>query len=156
MDIEYTKGKKLPFSNIDQVGVIVRDMDKAIKHYESLGIGPFKPLGPHRITERTIRGKPARDIQNVLRVAWVGGVQLELCQPLKGESIQMEFLRSRGEGINHLGFFVDDIDKESATLVKKGFEIIASTRFLNGGGIAYFNTGDAGVILFELIQWPAE
>ena len=32
--------EKSSFLEIDHVGVIVRDMDRAIEHYRSLGIGP--------------------------------------------------------------------------------------------------------------------
>ncbi|MFC1938198.1 VOC family protein [Chloroflexota bacterium] len=119
---------KLPFSSIDQVGVIVRDIDKAIKHYESLGIGPFKPLEGIVAIERTMRGKPANDVNNEIR----------------------------GEGINHLGFFVEDIERETAKLVENGFKVIATTKFLHGGGLAYFETDSVGGVLFELIQRPTE
>ncbi len=33
--------EQLPFSKVDQIGVIVRDIDKAVEYYQSLGIGPF-------------------------------------------------------------------------------------------------------------------
>jgi len=65
-------------------------------------------------------------------------------------------LETKGEGINHLGFLVDDIDREVAKLVKKGFKVISSGKFLTGGGFAYFDTGKVGGILFELIQWPSK
>ena len=42
--MEKKKEGKSPFSQIGQVGVIVRNMDEAIEHYSSLGIGPFETL----------------------------------------------------------------------------------------------------------------
>jgi len=151
---EKTK-EKSPFVQIDQVGVVVRDLDRAVKHYSSLGIGPFEPLDLTRI-ERTVYGKPAGHVRNRSRVARMGPIQFELLQPLSGESIQKEFLEKRGEGINHLGFLVDDLDKEINKLVAKGFKVISSVRYLGGGGVAYLDTDRIGGVLFELIQWPPE
>ena len=145
--------EKSPFSNIDQVGVMVRDMDKAIEYFQSLGIGPFESLNL-TVTDRIVYGKPANDVRNMARVAKMGSVQFELLQPVSGESVQKEYLDKHGEGINHLAFFVDDIDKEIARLEEKGFESISSGKFTEGGGFAYINTDKVGGIMFELIQWP--
>lgn len=145
--------ESFPFSQIDQVGVVVKDLDKAVEYYSSFGIGPFEPLNLKRI-ERTVYGKKVTDLENISRVTRMGQVQFELVQPVSGESIQKEFLEKRGEGINHLGFLVDDIDKEVNKLVAKGFKVISSVRYSGGGGVAYFDTDRIGGVLFELIQWP--
>ena len=140
------------------MGVIVRDMDKAIEHYSSLGIGPFESLRKLLPIERKVLGKPI-DPDNFrlkVRVTQMGPVQLELIQPVAGESLWKEFLETKGEGINHLGFFVDDIDKEEAKLVEKGFKVLYSSRFQSGGGATYFDTGKVGGVILELIQWPSE
>ena len=144
-----------PFSRIDQVGVVVRDLERAVEYYSSFGIGPFHPLHVTRV-ERTVYGKPADDVKNISRVAQMGHVQLELIQPVSGESVQKEFLDKRGEGINHLGFLVNDVDKEVAKLVAKGFKVISSVKYLGGGGVAYLDTDRIGGVLFELIQWPPQ
>ncbi|MFC1902733.1 VOC family protein [Chloroflexota bacterium] len=144
--------KGVPFSSIDQIGIIVRDLDRAVKYYESLGIGPFKPLEHITPTERIVRGKIVTDVKNKMMFARAGPVQLELIQPIEGDSIQKEFLEMMGEGVNHFGFFVDDIEKETANLVKKGFKVVESVKFKEGGGVAHFDTDEVGGILFELIQ----
>ena len=148
-----TRTEKLPFSKIDQVGVMVRDMDKALDYYQSLGIGPFEGSDATAIN-RVVYGKPADDVKNLARMAKMGQVQFELLQPISGQSVQREFLDRHGEGINHLGFFVDDLDKEVAKLEKKGFKVISSGKYVDGGGFAYFDTDKVGGVLFELVQWP--
>ena len=150
--------EKSPFSKVCQVGVIVKDVDKAVEYYQSLGIGPFESSKTaHLVTDRKVYGKPADDVKNKARLAqMMGQLYLELVQPVEGESIQKDFLETKGEGINHLGFFVDDIDKETAKLVEKGFKVISSTRYAGGGGIAYFDTDKVGGVIFELIQPPPE
>ena len=54
------------------VAIIVKDMDKAIKHYESFGIGPFPPgLGGESgapVDYMTVQGKPV-DYDMDLRTA---------------------------------------------------------------------------------------
>ena len=47
-NINRHKGGDMPdkslFSKVDHIGVVVRDIDKAVEYYESLGIGPFEPV----------------------------------------------------------------------------------------------------------------
>ena len=149
--------EKSPFSKVSHVGIVVRDMDKAIEYYQSLGIGPFESSKKgHLATDRKVYGKPADDAKIKSRVVQMGQLYLELVQPVEGEAIQKEFLKTKGEGINHLGFLVDDIDKETAKLEEKGFKVISSTRYAGGGGIAYFDTDKVGGVIFELIQPPPE
>ena len=149
--------QKSPFSKIHHVGVIVRDMDKAVEYYQSLGLGPFKPsgalVGEVTIAEGMYRDKPYT-AKTIIRKAQVGGIELELLQNAEGESLDKEFLESRGEGINHIAFVVDDIDKDVDKLVKKGFDVIFRIKFQEGGGCAYFDTSKIGGVLIELVQPP--
>lgn len=62
-----------------------------------------------------------------------------------------EFLEKQGEGINHIGFFVDDLAAEIAKLVGKGCRVVSSGRTTGGGAFAYFDTDGVGGIIFELM-----
>ena len=135
---------------IMQVGVVVRDMDKAIKRLSSLGIGPFESrlLPPDR--EEWYRGKPHKG--NVkISMAQVGDVQLELVQPVEGKSVHKEFLDSKGEGIQHVMFAVKDFDKEVARLTKEGAIELLRAKLPGGPGIAYLDLNVGGIII-ELVQ----
>lgn len=147
----------LSFSKLDHIGVIVGDVDKAVRHYQSLGIGPFETVSLSvNIIERSIRGKPIPlDSMTVKEyVGQMGSIKLQLIQPVKGDYYWKEFLETRGEGVQHLGFFVDDIDKETAEMEKKGFEVMYRSRYEGGGGATYFDTGKTGGVLVEFVQWP--
>jgi len=147
---------KSPFSQIHHIGAVVKDVDKTAEYYESLGMGSFERLilNPK---ERTMRGKPADDLKLKIRMAHVEPTRFELIEPVAGEgSIWKEFLESKGEGIHHLAFLVDDIDKEEAELVKKGLNVIFKVRFVNGGGTTYFETDKIGGVTFELFQRPQD
>ena len=145
----------LPFSKVDQIGIVVRNMAKAIEHYQSLGIGLFEPLKLD-IATREMWGKPVTpdSMINKVSLATMDLVQYELIEPVFGNSLFSEFLETKGEGIHHLGFFVTDIDKEIVKLKEKGFKIIWRMRFKGGGGSVYFDTDRVGGIILEFIQWP--
>ena len=102
-------------SEIHQVGLVVKDVDKTAEFLSSLGIGPWGPLHGKRFINRKVRGVPC-DHKVKVNVAQIGPLQIELIQHLEGECIQKEFLESKGEGINHLGIFVKDISKKIAEL----------------------------------------
>ncbi len=148
--------EKLPFQKLDHVGIIVRDLDQAVKYYESLGIGPFEPSKGIVYKERRVMGKPVPldSIKIVTKIGYIGPIYLQVTQPVSGESIWKEFLEKKGEGVQHLGFLTDDIEREETRLAQKGIKAVYSSRFQNGGGAAYFDTGKVGGVLFELVQWP--
>ena len=76
--------------------LVVKDMDKAIKYFEALDVGPFPPfLGGQGMsfTGKTVRGESS-DYDMDLRIGRgnLGGLALELIQPLEGRSVYTEFL----------------------------------------------------------------
>ncbi|MFH1620083.1 MAG: VOC family protein [bacterium] len=144
--------EKSPFTKLGQIGVIVSDMDKAVAHYESLGIGPFKVLEKPAPVERTAFGKLANDLKLKIMVAYMGDVEFELIQPVSEGSVQMKSLKTHGEGISHLGFYVEDVNKEVDEMVAKGYDVICSVKRVDGSGSAYFDTDRVGGVQFEVIQ----
>jgi len=146
-----------PFAKVDHIGVIVKDVDRAVQYYESLGIGPFeKGALQMAYRERTLMGKPFNDdrYKLAIRLGKMGQVKVELIQPVEGDSPWKEFLDTKGEGIMHIAFAVDDIDAEQAKLEDEGLSVIYSSRFQNGGGAAYIDTREVGGMITELVQWP--
>lgn len=131
---------RLVIPKVDQIGIVVKDAEKSAKFYE-------KFFGP-----KTLEFEFELDRAKLKFVFFqVGEVQLELIQVLKGENIHSKFLKERGEGIHHLGFFVDDLEKELEAFKREGFEVlwrseIGMTKF------AYLDTEKTFGILLELIQ----
>jgi len=138
------------------VSVVVRDMNEAIKYYKSLGIGPFPPLigpsGTTPLTGKMIRGKPT-DYEMDIRHAegGVGQLVFEVVQPLEGPTPVKEFLEAKVEGIHNMGFFVDDLDKETAKMAEKGFVITQSGETPTVRW-TYFDTDAVGGVVIELMQ----
>ena len=142
---------------LDHIGIIVRDLEKSIEFYRSLGAGQFHSNKPVQRIERKWLGKLVPlDIVNVIaRSARLGSVDIELLQPFEGESVWRNFLETKGEGMHHIGFLVDDIEKEEVKLVKEGCTVVLRSRFKNGG-LDYVDMGKIGGVLIEIIQWPPE
>jgi methylmalonyl-CoA/ethylmalonyl-CoA epimerase len=145
------------YANPNHIAIIVRDIDKAINYYQSLGMGPFKTPPPVNIKKRTESGKVDTSGAYKIReaVGDMGPIRLQLIQPVEEKSIYQEFLDKKGEGVHHFAFIVDDIDKEEAGFINKGVEILSSVRLEGGGGHIIVNTAIMGGILIELMQPPA-
>jgi methylmalonyl-CoA/ethylmalonyl-CoA epimerase len=106
--------KREMFKNFVQIGVVVENVDEAT-HFlsEIFGMGPFRvidwpPEGRTDI-ERYYHGQPGAF---TARMAFteLGPIELELIQPVSGQSIWGDFLKEKGGGIHHIRFNVDELD----------------------------------------------
>ena len=104
------------------VGWVVRDCAAAQEELSArLGAGPFRSAGEElRFDGVLVHGKPA---SFALRIAFgpLGGVLLELLEPLDDRSPHAAFLAERGEGMHHLAFLVADFDEQLAA-VRRGLD----------------------------------
>lgn len=115
--MEAEKNRIVPkqmFSQFVQIGVVVADLDKSIHNLGNIfGIGPFRVIDwpPEGRTDifKFYHDQPGNF---TARMAFteLGPVELELIQPLAGESIWADFLRDHGEGIHHIRFNVENIE----------------------------------------------
>jgi catechol 2,3-dioxygenase-like lactoylglutathione lyase family enzyme len=136
---------------------VVRDVDKTAKYYQYLGIATVQPqvrFDSSSITGVKVYGKPPKTpIRAKTRIAQIGRVLYELIQPLEGEGIFKESLDRRGEGIIALTFTVDDLERETDKLVKKGVSVIFSGKPRTGRAFAYFDTReDGGDVMIKLMS----
>jgi len=135
---------KVKVGDITQVDLVVKDVQKTVENYWNiLGIGPWDiyELQAPLLSEVTYRGKPAQ-FSMKLGVATVGTVQLELIEPVSGDSIYSDFLAEYGEGPHHLQFTTDNIDETTQVMVKEGFPLLMSGR-IGDGAFAFYDTVDA-------------
>jgi methylmalonyl-CoA/ethylmalonyl-CoA epimerase len=132
-----------------QVGVVVKNMDEAVKRFTALGIGPFYSKQPPASSIETFRGKPL-NAKLIINATMVGGIELELIQPVDGESPHMEYFNSKGEGIQHIAFKVDNLDEEVERLEKNGCTPLLHARW-GKGGVDYVDLNTSGVVV-ELVK----
>ena len=137
--------RKPELKTVDQIGIVVKDIDKVIESWsEMFGISPW--------TIRDMDGTDAKGRSWKVRLAfaYLGPVQIELIQPVEGRIFHSRFLETVGEGLHHLGFYVDDVDGEADNLVTQGAKILMK----NPGAFAYMGTGGPGGVIFEVIRRP--
>ena len=129
---------------LHHIAVIVKDIDKAVEYYQSLGIAT---AGREVIFPEA---KPSI----IAKFVDIGSVPIEFIQPLEGESNYKEFLESKGEGVQHIAFAVDDLDGEEDKLVDKGVSIIIKGKAPAAFGSisAHFDTRQVGDFAIQLIQ----
>lgn len=146
--------------SVDQVAVVVRDLDAAMRRYaDQLGIGPWDvyTYGPHRMHTMTLHGENRPYVMK-LALAFLGDTMYELIESLEGPNIYEEFLSGRGEGLHHLGYYVENIDDAIAEMAAKGYALLQSGRGFGvdgDGAYAYFDTErDLGCIV-EAIELPS-
>lgn len=140
------------WSRTYQVGVVVRDIDRAVEFYERLGVGPFVEGPSAHTLERKIYGQDAPDVKVKGLITQMGPIEFELLQPVAGRGIQAEFLEKHGEGVVHLCAHTDDLDRDVADLTGLGYRVISSGLLDDGGKFAYFDTREVGGLVLELFQ----
>ena len=135
---------------VGQIGVVVRDVDRAVEFFsQTLGLGPFRVVERERVGA-VLRGKTTTYRLKVA-VAQMGDLELELIQPLVGETLHMEFARARGEGLHHLGFFVDDIQRYIDAFAQRGYGVLQSDR-AQAPRFAYLDTEAEAGFFLELLE----
>lgn len=127
---------------LDHVGIVVRDLDKAIKQYEhvlGLKLDCTEDYG-----------------DGLLKIAFftLGDVLIELIQPLKEGSSAWDFLQERGEGIEHIAFEVNDIHAELKAIMEKKIPIIDQEPKPGAGGaiIAFLERSALNGVQGELVS----
>ncbi|MBW2062217.1 MAG: VOC family protein [Deltaproteobacteria bacterium] len=143
--MESHKSPALQLETVDQISVAVKDIDKVIEAWSAMfGIGPwtFTEIGGTDAKGRTWKARMA--------FAYLGPVQIELVQPTEGRIFQSRFLDTFGDGLHHLGFYVDDVDKEASKLVADGAKLLIT----DPGRFAYLDCGGPGGVIFELMKRP--
>jgi len=147
---------KLALPPPGHIGVVVRDMDKAVEYYSSIfGIGPFTvyEFAPDK---HWLREEPCPMKLLTGHAMW-SNIQLELLQPLEGESLHKEFLETHGEGLQHLAFHIPDYDEWFNKFKKAGFKPLTRAEthhepYKGYSKACYFDTQSIGGIIFE-ITW---
>lgn len=127
---------------IDHIGIAVKDMDAAIKFYEEV-LG-MKATGTEVVEEQKVK------------TAFIptGDSEVELLESTAPDGPIAKFIERRGEGIQHIAFRVDDIDKALEELKAKGVKLIDQKPRKGAGGarIAFLHPKATFGTLVELCE----
>ncbi len=139
------------FICLDHVGLAVPDLDEAIKfHTEVFGWRLLhREVNEEQGVAEAMMGTGEQLPQNA---------QIQLLAPLKPESTIGKFLAKNGPGMQQMCYRVADIDQVCATLRERGVRLLYPEPKTGTGGarINFVHPKDAGGVLLELTQPPAE
>jgi methylmalonyl-CoA/ethylmalonyl-CoA epimerase len=127
---------------IHHLGVAVADLDEAVATYERL----FGGLLEHRDTVSD-QGIEAASVR-------VGSSRVELLSPLGDETPVGKFLATRGPGMHHVAYQVDDIRASLVDLEAAGAELIDAVprRGLFGLEVAFIHPDAVHGVLSEVVS----
>lgn len=126
-----TSPAKVKVTGIKQIGIAVKEVVRTAENYWNiLGIGPWeiRDWGSHVLYDRFYHGKLSWGRERLAH-AYIGDLELELVQPVEGDSIYQDWIGEHGEGLNHLKFLCDDVDEVSRLLNEQGFPSLQSGHF---------------------------
>ncbi|MEZ4944980.1 MAG: methylmalonyl-CoA epimerase [Cyclobacteriaceae bacterium] len=127
---------------IEHIGIAVKNMEESNRLFSKL-------LGkePYKIEEVASEG---------VRTSFfdVGGVKIELLEATNADSPIAKFIEKKGEGVHHLAFAVDDINKSIAAKVEEGFRVINDNPKEGADNkiIAFLHPKSTNGVLVELCQ----
>jgi catechol 2,3-dioxygenase-like lactoylglutathione lyase family enzyme len=146
------QGLALP--SVGQIGIVVKDVDKAVNYYSKVfGVGPFTIMNAVP-KKHWVKGAPF-PIKLKIALAKLGSIQIELIEPLS-DGPHKWFLDSNGEGLQHLGFYIDNYDEWINYLKQEGIGIFMNVEDDSEGmghvRAAFMQSDKIGGVLIELIE----
>ncbi|GGJ53160.1 glyoxalase [Sphingopyxis bauzanensis] len=146
-------------SPVRQIGVIVRDIDAAMRHWSELtGIGPFVVFRNVALEDDyRYCGQLAEPPVVDLALGYSGGLQFELIQQLNdAPSGYRDYLAAGLEGLQHLSpqfASAEEYDDAYAHLIRNGLSLVHEGRMKGTPfRFAYFSTPRGGFPQFEISE----
>lgn len=131
----------MKIQGVHHIGLLVRDARAAAERFGALGleVTAWEDYGP-----------------GLLRIGFIPleGAMLELIEPLTADGFNADWLRERGEGIQHIALQVDDIHAAVEVLKARGVALQddAPRRGARDTLIAFLAAEMTGGFLVELTQ----
>ena len=131
---------------IDHIAIAVNDIDDVARFYTDT-------LKLDLSGVEVVTGQKAK-----VGFLKIGESNIELVQPASDDSPLVKFLETRGPGIHHICFEVEDIQEEVEELKKQGIRMIDETPRLGAHNtrVAFIHPKSSGGVLIELNQLPEQ
>jgi len=127
---------------IDHIGIVVKSIEKASELFSNI-LG-LKVGGEELIEEQKVK------------VAFLplGDSELELLESTSPDGPIARFIKKKGEGIQHIAFRVDNLEKVLEKLKEEGVRLIDEKPRYGAGGakIAFLHPKSTNGILIELSE----
>jgi methylmalonyl-CoA/ethylmalonyl-CoA epimerase len=130
---------------ISHIGIVVRDLDKAIDTYAML-LG-CRPDFVGEVADQKVRVA-------MFHPSGAGQSAIELICPFEDNASINKFLEKHGEGMHHLTLKVTDIEARLKELKSAGYRLIDEIPRIGaeGGKIAFVHPESTAGVLLELEQ----
>lgn len=136
------------------IALVARDIHAVSAFWSKLGL-PEMTYTHDPFWKPVYRDNPGRfDME----LGWQRHVKpaYEWIQPFKGPSVYEEHLKAHGQGVQHIGVPVDDIDKAIADWKRLGYPVVQSGGWgqegkPGSGRFAYLDTAPIGGLVVELL-----
>lgn len=129
-------------NKVDHIGIAVKNLDETLKFYEDI-------LGMKCVDKEVVE-------EQKVRVAFlpIGDTEVELLESTEEDGPIAKFIEKKGEGIQHIAYKVDDVEKTIAELKAKGIRMIDEKPRYGAGGakIAFLHPKSTFGVLIELCQ----
>ena len=127
---------------IDHLGIAVKSISDSLAFYrDALGL--------------ELAGTETVDDQGVhVALLPVGDAQIELLEPVSGETPVGRFITKRGEGLHHICYEVDDLPSKLDELRSRGVRLLEGypRRGAEGKLVAFLHPASAHGVLVELVE----
>ena len=132
----------MKIKHIDHIGIAVKEINQAGKFYTD------------------VLGLKIEDVENVaeqkVNVAFIPitDSEVELLESTEPDGPVAKYISARGEGVQHIAFRVEDIDKTLEELKEKGVRLIDQTPRKGAGGarIAFIHPKETNGVLVEICE----
>lgn len=143
--------------NFAQIGFLVHDIEESKKQFARL-FGVEEPetvsSGEYEVTKTVYLGKPAPDAECKMAFFHLTeGVQLELIEPGTAPSAWRDYLDQHGEGMHHIAFHVNGMEKCIEKCKEKGMTLLQSGEYNDASGrYAYLDGLNKYKCVMELLE----
>lgn len=129
-------------NKIEHIGIAVKDLEAANKTYKAI-------LGEAHYKTEKVDGEGVDT-----SFFQVGESKIELLAATREDSPIARFIDKRGEGIHHIAFLVDDIEKEIKRLKSEGFRLLNEVPKQGADNkiVVFMHPKDGNGVLVELCQ----
>lgn len=130
------------FNSISHIGIAVKDLGLSSELFSRL------------IGKQADHAEDVPDQKVKTLMFNVGTSNIELTQPTDPSSPVARFLEKKGEGVHHISFVVDDIERELVRLKGAGFQLIDERPRLGADGffVAFLHPHSTNGVLVEICQ----
>lgn len=147
----------MKFREIFHLGIVVRDLEKAVSIYEKeMGYGPFEYGDGEFFSDKVINGETGPGLPMKTAVYRGGSYEIELIEPT-GPSIYMDHLQKKGPGVHHVVLKTDEKYADVVEMAQRvsGRPPRLEAKFPDGTPIvAYADLEEEAGILLEIGNSP--